>query len=196
MDVGAVSRKEGSRVRQEAKESNLSLQTERMGQLLEILAKRPCAEYVERERSPGPVCFRKDRQEKAVVLDDIKISNGYKVCRQDLSGLIRRWSHHAADYRRRDVPCFREPAQEGILCPLRNVHKAIYLRDHFSFELSNPSEHSPVALDLLFVCPFVGHRDPEVDGKDYALMWSLSSAQGRPGSQWILGVNDAVANAG
>jgi hypothetical protein len=70
------------------------------------------------------------------------------------------------------------------------------LRDYLSFDLPDSSEHQPVTPDLLHLDPFVGLRDPEVNSHDYALVWASPRAQSRPGSQWALGIDDAIAGFG
>jgi hypothetical protein len=70
------------------------------------------------------------------------------------------------------------------------------LGNYLSLELPDALEHHSAVPDLLFVGPFVGHRDPEVDRQNYALVSSLPCAQRRSGGQRVLGVDDAVTGLG
>jgi hypothetical protein len=68
------------------------------------------------------------------------------------------------------------------------------LRDYLSFDLPDRLEYPPVARDLIHVDPFVGLRDPEVNGHDHTLVRTSPRPQRRSCGQRALGIDDAVAD--
>ena len=144
----------------------------------------------------GPFCLGQDSQKEAVVLDNIEISDGNEIPERHSAGLNVQWRYEVADdcisYRRGSW----KPVQECIARPPRHIHEAVNLRNYYPFNLTDGAEDDPVIPDLLLVGPFISLGDPEMNCHNHPLVWPSPNLQGRAGSQWILGIDDAVANFG
>jgi len=179
MDVGPISRQKVTHVWAIAAEADLIFEAQRMSQVHKIPAEWSVTEDVQREGSSRPPGGCQHLKNEPMVLHGFKVANGHKITERFSGRPGRQWRDEVTDDSAGHLRRLRQPGHECIARPPRHVHEAVDLRDHRSLDLPDCTEHPAVALDLPHVDPFIGLRDPEVNGHHHALVRADARAQRR-----------------
>ena len=193
--VSPIAGQEFAHVRPESAEAHLFSQAQLAGLAQEVFAQRPLAEDVERQGSPGPLGLGQDVEQEAVVLGAEQAAHGNQVPQRFLPRICAQRRHEVADDGGGNSGSLGQPAQDPVLRRPGHVHEPVNPGDHLAFVLPDRPEQVSATLDLVLVSPLIGLRGLEVNRQHHALVRSPPRAQGGPGSQGILGVDDALAHA-